>query len=404
MINFVMEFNQEVKKTTDPIYQKISKVMPEIEWSVHAPYIYKINKLKKEKNAVILAHNYQTPEIYHGIADFSADSLALAVEASKTSANIIVMAGVHFMAETAKLMSPNKKVLLPDMKAGCSLSSSITGKDVRLLKEKYRVHRLWEVSETEEFIKNQCQGARAMVTDHFGANEQLIQQFPKLKCITNFGVGFDAVAVDYASKKGIQVTNTPDVLTDDVADLAIGLLLSVARSIPEGDRFVREGTWSERSMRLTQSITGKKIGILGMGRIGQAIAKRAEAFRLHVSYHGPREKPGLVYPYYSKLEELAKNSDFLVVSCPGGEATRKIVSQKVMESLGSEGILVNIARGSVIDEAAMVELLQNGKLGAAGLDVFENEPNVPETLLSMDKVVLLSLIHISEPTRRYAIC
>ena len=132
-----MEFNQEVRKATDSIYQKISKVMPEIEWSVHAPYIHKINQLKKEKNAVILAHNYQTPEIYHGIADFSADSLALAVEASKTSADIIVMAGVHFMAETAKLMSPNKKVLLPDMNAGCSLSSSITGKDVRLLKEKY---------------------------------------------------------------------------------------------------------------------------------------------------------------------------------------------------------------------------------------------------------------------------
>ena len=137
MINFNMEFNQEVKISTDPIYKKISKVMPEIEWSVHAPYIYRINKLKKEKNAVILAHNYRTPEIYHGIADFSADSLALAVEASKTSAEIIIMAGVHFMAETAKLMSPNKKVLLPDMQAGCSLSSSITGKDVRLLKEKY---------------------------------------------------------------------------------------------------------------------------------------------------------------------------------------------------------------------------------------------------------------------------
>ena len=132
-----MEFNQQVKEATDLIYKKISKVMPEIEWSVHAPYIYKINKLKKEKNAVILAHNYQTPEIYHGIADFSADSLALAVEASKTTADIIVMAGVHFMAETAKLMSPSKKVLLPDMKAGCSLSSSVTGKDVRLLKEKY---------------------------------------------------------------------------------------------------------------------------------------------------------------------------------------------------------------------------------------------------------------------------
>ena len=132
-----MEFTQEIQKATDPIYQKISKVMPEIEWSVHAPYIYRINQLKKEKNAIILAHNYQTPEIYHGIADVAADSLALAIEASKTKADIIIMAGVHFMAETSKLMSPEKKVLLPDMSAGCSLSSSITGKDVRLLKEKY---------------------------------------------------------------------------------------------------------------------------------------------------------------------------------------------------------------------------------------------------------------------------
>ncbi|MDC1353212.1 quinolinate synthase NadA [Pelagibacteraceae bacterium] len=132
-----MEFTPEVRIATDPIYQKISKVMPEIEWSVHAPYIHRINQLKKEKNAIILAHNYQTPEIYHGIADVAADSLALAIEASKTEADIIVMAGVHFMAETSKLMSPKKKVLLPDMTAGCSLSSSITGKDVRLLKEKY---------------------------------------------------------------------------------------------------------------------------------------------------------------------------------------------------------------------------------------------------------------------------
>ena len=122
-----MEVNTEIKKATDAIYQKVSKTIPEIEWAIHAPYIYKINKLKKEKNAVILAHNYQTPEIYHGISDFSADSLALAVEAAKTKADIIVMCGVHFMAETAKLMSPNKKVLIPDMNAGCSLSSSITG-------------------------------------------------------------------------------------------------------------------------------------------------------------------------------------------------------------------------------------------------------------------------------------
>ena len=132
-----MEVNSEIKKATNLIYQKVSKTIPEIEWAIHAPYIYKINKLKKEKNAVILAHNYQTPEIYHGISDFSADSLALAVEAAKTKADIIVMCGVHFMAETAKLMSPEKKILLPDMSAGCSLSSSITGEDVRNLKKKY---------------------------------------------------------------------------------------------------------------------------------------------------------------------------------------------------------------------------------------------------------------------------
>jgi quinolinate synthase len=132
-----MELNTEIKKATDPIYQKVSKVIPEIEWAFHAPLIHKINMLKKEKNAVVLAHNYQTPEIYHGIADIAADSLALAVEASRTEADIIILCGVHFMAETAKLMNPKKKVLLPDMGAGCSLAESITGKDVRMLKEKY---------------------------------------------------------------------------------------------------------------------------------------------------------------------------------------------------------------------------------------------------------------------------
>ena len=132
-----MQLNAEIKKATDPIYQKVSKVIPEIEWSFHAPLIHKINMLKKEKNAVVLTHNYQTPEIFHGVSDVAADSLALAVEASKTEADIIVLCGVHFMAETAKLMNPIKKVLLPDMDAGCSLASSITGKDVKLLKEKY---------------------------------------------------------------------------------------------------------------------------------------------------------------------------------------------------------------------------------------------------------------------------
>ena len=171
-----MEFTAEIKKATEPIYKKISKAIPEIEWSVHAPYIYEINKLKKKKNAVILAHNYQTPEIYHGISDFSADSLALAIEAANTKADIIVMCGVHFMAETAKLMSPNKKVLLPDMRAGCSLSASITGEDVRNLKKKYPNVPVVSYVNTSADVKAEtdvcCTSANAVkIVNSLGANK-----------------------------------------------------------------------------------------------------------------------------------------------------------------------------------------------------------------------------------------
>ena len=171
-----MELNTEIKTSTDPIFNKISKVIPEIEWKIHAPLIYKINKLKKEKNAVVLAHNYQTPEIYHGIADFAADSLALAIEASKTKADIIIMCGVHFMAETAKLMSPKKKVLLPDMSAGCSLSSSITGNDVRLLKQKYPGVPVVSYVNTSADVKSEtdicCTSANAVkVVESLGAKK-----------------------------------------------------------------------------------------------------------------------------------------------------------------------------------------------------------------------------------------
>ena len=171
-----MEFTAEIKKATEPIYQKISKAIPEIEWSVHAPYIYEINKLKKKKNAVILAHNYQTPEIYHGISDFSADSLALAIEAANTEADIIIMCGVHFMAETAKLMNPNKKVLLPDMRAGCSLSASITGEDVRKLKKKYPNVPVVSYVNTSADVKAEtdvcCTSANAVkIVNSLGANK-----------------------------------------------------------------------------------------------------------------------------------------------------------------------------------------------------------------------------------------
>ena len=171
-----MELTEQIKKETDPIYQKISDVVPEIEWAFHAPLIHKINKLKKEKNAIILAHNYQTPEIYHGVADIAADSLALAVEAEKTNADIIILCGVHFMAETAKLMNPNKKVLLPDMGAGCSLASSITAKDVRMLKEKYPGVPVVTYVNTSAEVKAEsdicCTSANAIkVVESFGADK-----------------------------------------------------------------------------------------------------------------------------------------------------------------------------------------------------------------------------------------
>ena len=171
-----MEYTSEIRKATHPIYKKVSTAMPEIEWSIHAPYIYKINELKKKKNAVILAHNYQTPEIYHGISDFSADSLALAIEASKTKADLIIMCGVHFMAETAKLMNPNKKVLLPDMRAGCSLSSSITGEDVRNLKKKYPNVPVVSYVNTSADVKAEtdvcCTSANAVkIVNSLGANK-----------------------------------------------------------------------------------------------------------------------------------------------------------------------------------------------------------------------------------------
>ena len=254
------------------------------------------------------------------------------------------------------------------------------------LQENYNVQNLWE-NPSLIFKVGLEEKISGIVTEGF-ADKELIDTFPNTRVIASFGVGFDGIDVDYATQKGIQVTNTPDVLTDDVADMAIMLMLAASRGLCVGDRLVRQGEFEKGFKWLTQNVYSKKLGILGMGRIGQAIARRAEAFRLHVSYHGPREKPGLVYPYYSNLNKLAEDSDFLIVSCPGGEATRMLVSRSVMEALGTEGILINISRGTVIDESAMVELLKNGELGGAGLDVFENEPHVPQELLTMDNVVL----------------
>ena len=217
---------------------------------------------------------------------------------------------------------------------------------------------------------------------------ELMEKLPALEIISVFGVGYDGIDVAAARERGIQVTNTPDVLNDEVADLAMGLVLAVSRRIPQADRFVREGKWAKGPMPLARKVSGARLGIVGLGRIGKAIARRAEAFGMNIAYTARSEKAGVAYRYLPSAEALAAEVDFLVVITPGGAGTRKLIDMKVLRALGKEGYLVNVARGSVVDEAALVEALQSGTIAGAGLDVFESEPNVPPELLGLDNVVL----------------
>jgi lactate dehydrogenase-like 2-hydroxyacid dehydrogenase len=231
---------------------------------------------------------------------------------------------------------------------------------------------------------------RGCVTNgHSGPPPEMIDRMPKLEIIASASVGYDGIPVEYARSKGIPVTNTPDVLNDDVADLAIGLMIMTARRLVASDRYVRAGLWpKEGEYPLAQRASGKRVGILGMGRIGKEIGKRAEAMNNTVAYHSRRPVKDVTWRHYPDLVELAKDSDFLIVIIPSTPETQKIVSKAVIESLGPTGILVNVARGAVVDEDALVEALKSGKLGGAGLDVFANEPQVPDVLFGMDNVVL----------------
>ncbi len=217
---------------------------------------------------------------------------------------------------------------------------------------------------------------------------ELIDRLPALEIISVFGVGYDGVDVAAARERGIPVTNTPDVLNDEVADLAIGLMLSVARRLPQADRYVRQGKWLSGPMPLARKMSGARLGIVGLGRIGNAIAKRAEAFGMTVAYTSRNVRPESPYRYFASAEALAAEVDFLVVITPGGAGTRKLIDAKVLKALGKNGYLINVARGSVVDETALIEALQNGTIAGAGLDVFENEPNVPAALAALDNVVL----------------
>jgi lactate dehydrogenase-like 2-hydroxyacid dehydrogenase len=265
----------------------------------------------------------------------------------------------------------------------------------------YTIHKLWEAPDRDAFLASVADRITAVAsTGTRGVDDATMGKLPKLKVIGHFGVGVDSVDVEAARRRGITVTNTPDVLTEDVADIALALLLGAVRRVPQGDRYVREGKWLKGPMALTQSVQGKKVGIVGLGRIGKAIAKRCEAFNLPVSYHGRSRQAAIAYPYHADLVSLAREVDILVVAAPGGEETRGLVGRAALEALGPEGAIVNIARGSVIDEAAMIEALKSGKLGAAGLDVFDKEPQVPAELLALENVVVQPHVgSATHPTR-----
>jgi lactate dehydrogenase-like 2-hydroxyacid dehydrogenase len=243
-------------------------------------------------------------------------------------------------------------------------------------------------------IANKVRGiaARAIST----VSRDLIAQLPALEIISVFGVGYDGIDVEAAHERGIVVTHTPDVLTDDVADLCLGLILSVGREIPAAERFLRSGGWQAGAFRLARKVSGSRLGIIGLGRIGSAVARRAEGFGMAISYTDLRPKPDVSYRYYASLLDLAANTDFLVAAAYGGPTTRGLVNAAVLHALGPDGFLINIARGSLVDEPALVAALQKHTIRGAAMDVFTDEPNVPAELLTMDNVVLTP--HIASGT------
>jgi lactate dehydrogenase-like 2-hydroxyacid dehydrogenase len=254
------------------------------------------------------------------------------------------------------------------------------------LAARYTVHKLHEQADKDAWLA--ASGARIRAHAGSGVQADLMDALPNLEIIASFGVGYDNIDIGAARARNIRVTNTPDVLNDAVAELTIGLMVALARRIPQADQFVRQGKWPHGNFGLFSELTGKTVGILGLGRIGKEIAVRAQAMKMRVVYYGRHHRPSVPYIYYDKLEDMARDSDWLVVIAPGGKGTEGIVSRQVLEALGPEGRIVNVARGTLIDERAMVELLVNGGLGGAALDVFENEPQVPAELLALDNVVL----------------
>jgi lactate dehydrogenase-like 2-hydroxyacid dehydrogenase len=262
---------------------------------------------------------------------------------------------------------------------------------IEALDKAFTLHRLWEQSDQEAFLKDIGPRIRGIATSTlYGRLEaSLLDRLPKAKIISSFGVGYDNVDAVEAGKRGIVVTNTPGVLDDEVADLAIGLLLATLRKIPQADRYLREGKWLKAPFPLSATLRGKKVGIVGLGRIGKAIARRLAGFDVRIAYHGRTQQDDVAFTYHPTIVGLAEASDILIVITPGGASTKHLINAEVLKALGSNGVLINVARGSVVDEQALIEALRSGTILSAGLDVYDDEPRVPQDLIDLEHVVLL---------------
>jgi lactate dehydrogenase-like 2-hydroxyacid dehydrogenase len=271
------------------------------------------------------------------------------------------------------------------------------------LKDKANVHVLFEAPDRDALIKSLADKVRALAVAYTAdkIDAAFMQRFPKLEQISSFGVGYDHIDAKWAGEHGIVVTNTPEVLNEEVADTALGLLLCTVREFPQANRYVRAGKWSEKYYPLSKAtLRNRTVGIVGMGRIGKAIARRLEAFGVPVVYHSRNAQAGVSYKYYPKLVDMARDVDTLMIIVPGGAATRNMINAEVLEALGPNGILINMARGSVVDEQALITALKDRTIYSAGLDVIVNEPHVPKELLEMDHIVLFPhLGSASEATR-----
>ena len=284
---------------------------------------------------------------------------------------------------------------IQDPKTGKPIDVLMTGKSLPIVRDgltaAFNLHKLWEAPDAAAYLREHGKSIRGVAGTggHGAIGAAFFDALPNLELVANFGVGYDNVDVAEAKKRGIVVTNTPDVLTDEVADLALGLLLATVRDIVKAEAHLRNGSWAKGPFPLSATLRGRSVGIIGLGRIGKAIAARCAAFGLPIAYHGRNRQPDVDYDYYDSPVGLARDVDILICVTPGGAGTNQMVNAEVLDALGPDGILINVSRGSVIDERALLDALKHKRILAAGLDVFENEPNIKPEFLALDNVVLL---------------